>query len=137
MATLVDASGAERARAVYSLRKKALPATGDVGLALEIEHPAPGVLTLQVRCDAFADTVHLDVPGHVLEDNYFHLPAGARRAISARAIEPVSRTAVATLRALNHAERIRIPLSPKPTSEAPGSGRSLGVMTVGLEGSFE
>jgi len=60
----------------------------DVGLAAALERQADGVLELVIGAKCFAQSVHIELDGHAVEDNYFHLSAGATRRIAVRRTGP-------------------------------------------------
>ena len=51
----------------------------DVGLQTRIEPSDGGTWRLEISARRFAQFVHVDVPGFVADDSWFHLPPGGSR----------------------------------------------------------
>jgi beta-mannosidase len=84
----------------------------DVGLSASAQ-AVDDELEVDVACRAFAQAVHIEAPGYVADDQYFHMAPKSRRAVRLRArsrerIEPFQ----GTVYALNSAASCRIELVP-------------------------
>ncbi len=62
--------------------------SSDIGLHVEARKPARGEVSLAVSSRAFAYAVYLDVPGYVLDDQYFHVLPGGTQMVRATAVHP-------------------------------------------------
>jgi beta-mannosidase len=102
-ADLVDPSGRILATTGYLPGGPARAMDPDVGLQAEVEPVDGGAWKLNISSRRFAQYVHVDVPGFVASDSWFHLAPGGTRSVLLRpeagsALEPKGR-----LRALNSA----------------------------------
>ncbi|HEY4927782.1 MAG TPA: hypothetical protein VIH95_01425 [Acidimicrobiales bacterium] len=78
-ADLVDASGGVVACATYLPGGPARDGDPDVGLQADLEPGEGEAWRLEVNSRRFAQYVHVDVPGYVADDSWFHLPPGGSR----------------------------------------------------------
>ena len=84
---------------------------------------AEGLVKVTVSSAVFLQAVEVSAPGHVPDDNYFHVAPGRARVIGFRREADVPFEA--TLQALNVREPLRI--APSPSSHGRGGG-ALGVV---------
>jgi hypothetical protein len=111
IATLSDATGARGLQA-FHIPYPHLHATPDPACALTAQarrgEPA-GEYELTVRSDAFARSVHVDVPGYVAPMQYFHLAPGAECTMTLRARPGSAQPLLGSVDALNsRAVRIEV-----------------------------
>ncbi len=83
-ADLVDASGAIVATTGYLPGGPGRETEPDVGLQAGVEPVDGGTWLLQISSRRFAQYVHVDVPGFVASDSWFHLPPGGARSVLLR-----------------------------------------------------
>ncbi len=84
-----------------------------------LQHPAPDVATpgadgshtVRLRAKRFVQAVSFETPGHVPEDNYFHLAPGDERTVVLRP-RPSARAFRGFVHALNATAPVRIELAP-------------------------
>jgi beta-mannosidase len=102
-AELRSDTGAVLARAFFFPTGMALPVEHDLGLKAHARPVEPGLWTLEIETDRFAQAVYLDADGVVADDLHFHLAPGQRQATLLRAT-PGSKASVGLsgwVRALN------------------------------------
>jgi beta-mannosidase len=78
-AELVDASGQVLADTGYLPGGPARASVPDVGLQTVTEAADDGSWRIHVSARRFAQYIHVDVPGFVADDSWFHLPPGGHR----------------------------------------------------------
>jgi beta-mannosidase len=83
-ARLSDGAGNVVADAFYFPHGLPNAADADPGLTCEARRDADGTPVLTLRAERFAQSVFIDVPGYLPEDNYLHLPPKASRLIRLR-----------------------------------------------------
>lgn len=88
-ARLVDHAGAVLSESVHLVGGPARAVERGTGLDATAR-PVPDGWSVQVRTEAAAHYVHLDVTGGDLQDSWFHLPPGGSRTIAVRAWDPDS-----------------------------------------------
>ena len=81
----------------------------DIGLTAVASRRGDGALEVRVRCKKFAQSVHLETPGFVADDQYFHMAPNACRLVTLRprAASPPARLD-GTIHALNSSRIDRI-----------------------------
>lgn len=85
----------------------------DIGLHAQLEPMPEGEVAVLLHTRAFAQSVHIQLEGHIVDDNYFHMAPGARRRVVARALDTAASTWVTgTVGALNSARSIAIRTPP-------------------------
>ncbi|WP_205519716.1 glycoside hydrolase family 2 protein [Pyxidicoccus caerfyrddinensis] len=84
---------------------------GDVGLEAVAFPGADGSHTVRLRAKRFVQAASFETPGHVPEDNYFHLAPGDERTVVLRP-RPSARAFRGFVHALNAATPVRIELAP-------------------------
>jgi beta-mannosidase len=52
-----------------------------VGLAARAAQNQDGSLELSIRCSKFAQSVHVEAPGYVADDQYFHMAPDSGRVL--------------------------------------------------------
>jgi beta-mannosidase len=80
----------------------------DLGLAASLGRASDGGPFVTVRTRRLAQAVHLLVPGHLPEDNYFHLGPGTERLVRLLPVGSTAMPLVGTVRALNLDGAIRL-----------------------------
>ncbi len=61
---------------------------GDLGLTAVARSAGGGAFEVQVRCARFAQSVHLEMPGFVADDQYFHLAPKSCRVLKVQPRDP-------------------------------------------------
>lgn len=85
----------------------------ELGLAASATPRPDGTYALSVRTEQFAQAVHVDAPGFLPDDSYFHLEPGGQRAVLLRPREPAKKLR-GTLSAVNTtATPVRIDVKPE------------------------
>ena len=98
---LLDGSGTVLASTGYLPGGPARDLDPDVGLQARIEPADEGTWLLQISTQRFAEYVHVDVPGFVAADSWFHLPPGGSRTTVIRPEPGPPREPRGRVRALN------------------------------------
>ena len=110
---LCRAGGADIAQAFFFPAGLPSAVHHDIGLTAQLARDGDGCLALALQTTAFAQSVQIELDGHALDDNYFHMAPGTRRCIVARPLgDPHAATAVKVqVSALNvsHAITLRAP----------------------------
>ncbi|MGA2837929.1 MAG: glycosyl hydrolase [Acidimicrobiales bacterium] len=109
-ADLVDAAGTRMATTGYLPGGPGRDMDPDVGLQAGVEPADGGVWLLHVSSRRFAQYVHVDVPGFVASDSWFHLPPGGARTVLLRPDAGSVGEPMGRVRALNSA----VPCSVSP-----------------------
>ncbi|MCL2535401.1 MAG: glycosyl hydrolase, partial [Nocardiaceae bacterium] len=89
-ACLTDADGEVLDQRVRLLGGCARPLERGVGLAATARETGPGEWTVDVRTEAAAQYVHLDIAGFEPDDSWFHLAAGDSRSVRLHASGPTA-----------------------------------------------
>ena len=82
----------------------------DVGLSAAAT-PAGDAWHLNIQCKGFAQSVHVEAPGFVADDQYFHMAPHTRRKLTLKPRTPSAKPPEGTIHALNAAAPSRIELS--------------------------
>lgn len=100
-------SGRQLATACHFPAGMSLPIERDLGLEAIVRADGAGHASIELRTRQFAQSVTIDVPGYLPDDNYLHLAPGARTLIRLTALEE-RRHVEGTVRALNGSETVRL-----------------------------
>jgi beta-mannosidase len=86
---------------------------GDVGLSATATPGEGGAWDLRIQCRKFAQSVHVEAPGFVADDQYFHMAPKSTRHVRLRR-RPSADPAIAeaTVHALNAAASCRVVINP-------------------------
>jgi beta-mannosidase len=82
----------------------------DVGLSAAAT-PAGEAWHLNIQCKGFAQSVNVQAPGFVADDQYFHMAPNTRRMLTLKARTPAAKSPEGAVHALNAAAPSRIVLS--------------------------
>ncbi len=88
----------------------------DLGLTCEFTNAPDGGLQLLLRSQRFAQSVFIDVPGYLPEDNYLHLAPNAARQIRLQASADAGPEARGRVHALNSRQVAKIDPPTRPSS---------------------
>ncbi|MEP6883767.1 MAG: glycoside hydrolase family 2 protein [Gammaproteobacteria bacterium] len=85
----------------------------DVGLSAQARAIGDGGFTLQIQCRNFAQSVHLDIPGFVADDQYFHMAPRSARTLRVRPrVRDAASALAGSVHALNSPSIARIAVVP-------------------------
>jgi len=85
----------------------------ELGLTAALERRGDGAVELVVGSRRFAQSVQIELDGHAVTDNYFHLSAGATRRIAVRrSAAPAEAAIKGRVSALNGDRSVELRLSP-------------------------
>ncbi|WP_295640395.1 glycoside hydrolase family 2 protein [uncultured Methylibium sp.] len=81
---LCDATGQELGEAFHFPEGMAVFAPTDLGLSASLRAGVDDAVEIEVTTSRFALGLHVELEGHALDDNHFHLAPGGRRSLTAR-----------------------------------------------------
>jgi beta-mannosidase len=106
-ALLRESDGAVLAQAFYFPQGLPSNLSGEIGLAADATPLDEETLRLDIRCRGFAQSVHVEMPGFIADDQYFHMAPNSRRTLTVKR-RPAARVFEGTVHALNSTASCRI-----------------------------
>jgi beta-mannosidase len=101
VATLMAANGGETiAQTFYFPGGRPVDRSADLGVEASAQPSAPGEWRVTVRAKRFAQSVALDTPGFLPEDDFFHVEPGGTHTVCVRGTTPTFAGRVFPLNAL-------------------------------------
>jgi len=87
---LCDAAGQDVGEAFHFPEGLAVFAPTDLGLSASLRAVGDDAVEIEVTSVRFALGLHVELEGHALDDNHFHLAPGGRRTLTARRVGPAA-----------------------------------------------